>query len=305
MGGFLREQLIRGAFMKQKFSYPTKYLWIKDGILLILGSALYALGFSTFIEPNQITTGGVTGIAALISFTLKILPTGTLALIMNVPLLIAGLISFGKRFVIKTTIATVLSSAFLDVLPVYISPYNGDKILAALAGGVLIGTGLALAMTTGGTTGGIDIVAKFINRRMQHLSMGRIMLIIDVVIVSAAAIIYRSMETSLYSILALFTSSKVIDSILYGSDRGKLIYIITKKPQEISNEIMQLVGRGVTRMKVVGGYTQTERTMLMCATRRQEVTQLRMAILKEDHEAFVIITDVGEILGEGFKCLDK
>ncbi|MDD4698685.1 MAG: YitT family protein [Oscillospiraceae bacterium] len=291
--------------MKQKFSYTTKYSWLKDTVLLTFGSALYALGFSTFIEPNQITTGGVTGIAALISFGLKILPTGTLALIMNIPLLIAGLISFGKRFVIKTTIATVISSMLLDVFPSYISPYNGDKILAALAGGVLIGTGLALAMITGGTTGGIDIVAKFINRRMPHLSMGRIMLIIDVVIVSSAALIYRSLETSLYSILALFTSSKVIDSILYGADSGKLVYIITKKPEEMSSRIMELVGRGVTRMKVIGGYTQSERTMLMCATRRQEVTRLRAAVLQEDNEAFVIITDFGEILGEGFKGLDK
>jgi len=292
-------------FLKQKFSYTTKYSWLKDTVLLTFGSALYALGFSTFIEPNQITTGGVTGIAALISFGLKILPTGTLALIMNIPLLIAGLISFGKRFVIKTTIATVISSMLLDVFPSYISPYNGDKILAALAGGVLIGTGLALAMITGGTTGGIDIVAKFINRRMPHLSMGRIMLIIDVVIVSSAALIYRSLETSLYSILALFTSSKVIDSILYGADSGKLVYIITKKPEEMSSRIMELVGRGVTRMKVIGGYTQSERTMLMCATRRQEVTRLRAAVLQEDNEAFVIITDFGEILGEGFKGLDK
>ena len=291
--------------MKQKFSYTTKYSWLKDTVLLTFGSALYALGFSTFIEPNQITTGGVTGIAALISFGLKILPTGTLALIMNIPLLIAGLISFGKRFVIKTTIATVISSMLLDVFPSYISPYNGDKILAALAGGVLIGTGLALAMITGGTTGGMDIVAKFINKSKPHISMGRTMLILDVVIVSAAAVIYHSLETSLYSILALFTSSKVIDSILYGADSGKMIYIITKNPEDISNGIMNIVGRGVTSMKVIGGYTQSERTMLMCATRRQEVARLRAAVLQADKEAFVIITDVGEILGEGFKGLDK
>lgn len=291
--------------MKQKVSFQKNYSWVKDTILLILGSALYAFGFSIFIEPNHITTGGVTGIAALISYAIPVLPTGTLALIMNIPLLIAGLISFGKRFVIKTALATVVSSILLDFFPQFFNPYNGDKILASLAGGVLIGTGLALAMITGGTTGGIDIVAKFINRRMPHMPMGRIMLIIDVFIVSAAALIYHSMETSLYSILALFTSSKVIDSILYGADRGKLVYIITKKPEELSNSIMNIIGRGVTRMKVIGGYTQTERTMLMCATRRQEVARLHAAVMQEDKEAFVIITDVGEILGEGFKKLDK
>jgi len=292
-------------FLKQLFSYPSKYSWIKDVVLIFSGSALYAFGFSVFIEPNHISTGGVTGIAALIHYGFNFLPTGTMALIMNIPLLIAGLIILGKQFVIKTAISTVISSILLDIFPVYIKSYSGDKILSSLAGGVLIGAGLALVMMTGGTTGGMDIVAKFINKRMPHISMGRTMLILDVVIVSAAALVYRSFETSLYSILALFTSSKVIDGILYGADSGKLVYIITKKPEELSNSIINIVGRGVTRMKVIGGYTQTERTMLMCATRRQEVARLRTAVLQADKEAFVVITDFGEILGEGFKGLDK
>ncbi|MEG1887084.1 MAG: YitT family protein [Oscillospiraceae bacterium] len=276
-----------------------------DAVLMIVGGALYALGFSVFIEPNQISPGGVTGIAALVHYLIGAVPTGVLALIFNIPLLIAGLLVFGKNFIIKTGCATVTASILIDVFKLYIPYYAGDKILASLAGGVMIGVGLAVVIVRGATTGGTDIAAKLINRKFPSLSMGKSILILDVSILIAATIVYRNLETSLYSILALFTSSKVIDGILYGADRGKLIYIITKKPDELSEKIINIVGRGVSRMKVIGGYTQTERTMLMCATRRQEAAKLHAIITQADSEAFVIVSDVGEIRGEGFKKSDQ
>lgn len=273
---------------------------IKDTALIILGSVIYALGVVAFIEPNQISPGGITGLSTLIYY-LTGFPAGTMFIILNIPLMIAGYKVFGFKFIAKTLFATITTAVAIDLSILFMPAYTGNTILATLFGGVFIGTGMALILLRGATTGGTDILAKLILRKYPFLSMGKVLLLIDIVIFIIASIVYRNFETVLYSIIELYTASKMIDSLLYGADSGKLIFIITKNSQKLIQEIFQVIGRGVTKMKVFGGYSQSETDMLMCAIRQTEAAKVHSIIKNHDPTAFIIVTEAPEIIGEGFK----
>ena len=284
--------------------YSRIYNILIDTVVIITGCALYAFGFSAFIEPNPIAPGGATGAATIIHSFLDSIPVGTLIIIINLPLFVIGFKKFHFGFVLKTALATFLTSALIDIFDLVIPKYNNDIILASLAGGVLTGAGLAFIMLRGATTGGTEIVAKLLNLKYRFLSMGRLILIVDTVVVVVAALVDRSFETVLYSALYLFTMSVIMDKLLYGADHGKLLFIITANPVAMLSDIIHVAGRGVTQVKVLGGYTQTERTMLLCVARSPEVTKVMQVIKENDRNSFVIVTDAGEILGEGFRRLD-
>lgn len=288
--------------MDKKIGFTQKKSWqvFLDILGFVFGSALYAIGVSVFISPNHISSGGVTGIA-LIIHSLAPIPVGLMVLVLNIPLFIIGFIKLGWRFVGKTAVCTLLMSILLDVSAQVVPAYTGNRILAALFGGVLMGAGLACVLLRGATTGGTDIAAKLINGRWPHLSMGRLILIMDTLILATAALIYWDLETALYSVIAIFASSRVIDSLLYGSDKGKLIFIVTASPKEVADGIFQNVGRGVTMMHAVGAYTKTERLMLLCAVRQNEVAAVRRASIQADPTAFIVVTEAGEVIGQGFK----
>lgn len=269
--------------------------------VIAVGCCLYALGISAFTEPNAIAPGGATGIAVVINNFFDAIPVGTIIIILNIPLIIAGFKNFKFSFVLKTAAAIAVSSTLIDIFDWLLPKYKGDMIIAALAGGVLAGVGIALIMLKGATTGGTDIVAKLINKKWRYISVGRVMLYVDIIIVAIAALIFKSFETALYSALYLFTMSLVTDKLIYGADHGKMIFIITQNAENMAKEILRDAGRGMTRINVIGGYTQTDRTMLMCAVRPPEVARVLNAVKQNDDRAFVIITDVGEIIGEGFR----
>lgn len=291
------------AYVMGKLSDVTnKKGWhiLLDVLAFVCGSALYAAGVVIFINPNQISSGGVTGIA-LIIHSLAPIPIGLTVLVLNIPLFIVGYIKLGWRFIGRTAVCTVLMSVLLDLFGSLLPHYTGNRILAALFGGVFMGAGLALVLLRGATTGGTDIAAKLINGRWPHLSMGRVILIVDTLILLTAALVYWDIETALYSVIALFASSRVIDSLLYGSDKGKLIFIVTESPREVADGIFQHVGRGVTMMHAVGAYTKAQRIMLLCAVRQNEVAAVRRAAIAADGSAFIVVTEAGEVIGQGFK----
>ena len=273
---------------------------LADGVAFVCGSALYSLGVMAFITPSEISPGGVTGIAALLSDFVG-LSTGFWVLLLNIPLVILGWRQFGGRFIWRTAVVVVLNSVILDLWGKLLPQYRGDRMLAAVFGGIFVGAGLAIVMLRGATTGGIDIAAKIINQRFPHLSMGRLMLMIDAVIVVSAALVYRQAETAMYSAVALFASSFVMDSLLYGADRGKAVLIVTDRPTEIADAIFARARRGVTMVKTVGAYTGHARTMLICAARRSDVSAVLSAVRAHDSRAFIIVAEAGEILGEGFE----
>ena len=166
-----------------------------------------------------------------------------------------------------------------------------------------MGLGLSIVIRHGATTGGIDIIAKLVNLKFRHLTVGRLILIMDAVIITFAAVVYKNVESVLYSIISMYASSMVLDTFLYGADKGRLIYIITNKPTEICKSITTELHRGVTLLSAKGGYTGEERNMLMCTVRIHEVSGVYEIIDKFDPNAFIVVSEAGEILGEGFKTI--
>lgn len=274
--------------------------FIVDMLFYIVGSCIYATGVLLFTEANELSPGGVTGIALLLNHLWN-LPTGMMVLVINIPLIIAGFIVFGKKFIVKTAVATVVLSLCLDIMEVFVPQKEFDPFLASVFGGIVMGAGVSLILMRGATTGGTDIVAKLINHRFPFVSMGRIVMAVDAIVVIVSAIVYNNFQSALYSVVMLFAATKVMDMFLYGGDKGKLMHIITQKPDEVSAEIFSKIDRGATRIDAKGAYTGNERPMLLCAVRPSQVSLLQKAIKTVDPAAFVIISDAGEILGEGFK----
>lgn len=281
-----------------------EWIRISDILFYIFGGALYAAAVVMLITPNEISPGGVTGVASLLNVLFSF-PIGTMVLLLNIPLLIAGYLRFGGFFIIKTGVATLMVSLILDLFASVLKPIYLDKILAAVFGGILMGAGLSLVMLKGATTGGMDIVAKLINRRFPHITVGRLMLAGDAAVVLLAAAVYRNAESGLYSIVALYASSRMMDVILYGSDKGKIIYIITESPKRAAEEITGILHRGVSLIDVIGGYTGKEHKMLMCTVRRNEVSAVFKMIKTVDPRAFIVVGEAGEIIGEGFKQMGE
>ncbi len=271
-----------------------------DLLFYVAGCIVYATAVTMFTEPNKLSPGGVTGIALILN-ELFSLPTGLMVLIINIPLIIAGFAVLGKRFIINTAVATFIMSLSLDAVKTVVKPYYTDGILASLFGGIMMGAGLALVFLRGATTGGTDIAAKLINHKFRFVSIGRIILFMDLAVVAVSAVIYKNFQSALYSVVSIYAASRVMDSLLYGTDKGKFMHIITTVPDKISKAVFSELGRGVTQVNAIGGYTGEHRSLLLCAVRPSEVTLLQSIVRKTDPSAFMVISDVGEILGEGFK----
>lgn len=272
-----------------------------DIIWFFIGAFIYSSAVTMFITANEISPGGFTGIATLINYLFS-LPSGIVLLLLNIPVLILGFLKFGGIFIVKTAMATSIVSFALTVTDAILPSFHIDKILASIFGGILMGLGLSLILLRGATTGGVDILAKLINRRFRHLTVGRVILIMDAAVVALSAIIYGNIETALYSSVSLYASSVIMDKMLYGGDKGKLIYIVSLKYKEICKEINSTLKRGVTVLSARGGYTDEERQLLLCVVRVHEVSAVYSILDKIDKSAFIIVADAGEIVGEGFKA---
>ncbi len=271
-----------------------------DLLWYCIGGAIYSFAVTLFITPNEFSPGGLTGIATALGFLFKI-PSGILLFILNIPILLLGYLKFGKFFILKTAIASVLVSGFLTFADVIIPTVKTDKILGAVFGGILMGVGLSIVMLRGATTGGVDILAKLINRKFRHLTVGKLILFMDAAVIALSTFVYRNIESALYSVVTIYVTSHIMDRMLYGSDKGKLIYIISDKANEIERGIIKEMRRGVTSLSARGGYTGKEKRVLLCSVRRHEVAAVYSIIDNEDPKAFVIVSEAGEIIGEGFK----
>ena len=273
---------------------------IVDILYFFTGAIIYSVSVNMFLSPNGISPGGFTGVAAVINHITNI-PTGAMLFAFNIPVLILGYIKMGGMFILKTSFVTVLVSLSLDVSAKLLPIIRADGILVSMFGGILMGIGLSLILLRGATTGGVDIIAKFINRKYRHLSVGKIILMADGVVILLNALVYKNAESALYSIVAMYMGTRLMDVLLYGADKGKIIYIITNSPDEISNEINHSVGRGVTKLSVTGAYTGETKIMLMCTVRIHEVAAIHDIVKQCDDHAFMVVSDAGEIIGEGFK----
>lgn len=273
-----------------------------DAFFFVLGSFVYAVSINVFSAPNEIAPGGFSGIATMINYLIPAMPVGVTMILLNLPLFIIGLKKLGLRFMIKTLIGTILLSVMIDVTELFLPQYHGDKFLALIYGGILGGLGLGFVFLRGGSSGGTDLIAKLLSLRFRFLSMGRLVMACDCVIVVCTFFVYQSFEAPLYAILYLFVMSKFIDVALYGNSRGKgkALLIISKHYEEIKERILVDVDRGVTELVAKGGYSGDERPTLLVAAHRQDLHKIYALIKKVDKNAFVIVVDAEEVRGEGF-----
>ena len=277
-----------------------------DLLFFLAGSVLYAISVDMFTAPNEIAPGGLTGVGTMLN-SLFGLPIGTVVLILNIPLFIWGAAVMGWKFLGKTVTATVLVSAAIDILEPFLPAYTGDKMLASIFGGIFIGVGLSLIFIRGGTTGGTDLTARLLNRRRPQMSIGKLILLIDMVVIVAAGLVYGNLESPLYAVVSIFVTTKIIDALIYGTSigTGKMMFIISDKNEEIADKIINTISRGVTKIKSVCGYSGAPREVLLCALSRSEVYKTYDVIHKIDPHAFIIVGEAGEISGEGFASLKK
>ena len=274
---------------------------IADYLIMICGAAVYALSVSFFTAPNEIAPGGVTGIATMLNHLLST-PVGASVLLLNIPLFIWGAAESGVRFVIRTVIATVLVSLLIDLFFIVGFVYRGDMIIASVFGGILSGAGLGLILLRGGSTGGTDIIARNLHRRFPYVSVGSIVLMTDAIVVAFSAIVYGSVENALYAVIAIFSSSKMIDAVVFGlsRDNGKLLIIITALPEKVTSVLTGRVNRGVTVISAQGGYSHTARGVILCAVRPHDAYRVRTAVMETDAGSFIITATATAIAGLGF-----
>ncbi|NLA77552.1 MAG: YitT family protein [Clostridiales bacterium] len=291
----------------KKTDAPPKKQRIKTALMDLLcwsiGCSFYALAVDTFTAPNQIAPGGFTGLSTLINY-LTGAPIGITVLILNIPLFLIAFKVFGWRFIVRTILATIMASVFIDAFAVFVPPYTGDRLLAALFGGGFSGIGLGLVFLRGATTGGTDILGRLIKRKFRHISLGTLVMFMDMFVVACSGVVYKNIESILYATIVFFVSSKAIDYIIYGTGRGKMLMVVTEHPDKISHKITAKMRRGVSLIPVKGGYTGKDKQMLMCVVRPSEVARLNKIVKEKDPEAFIIISDVSEVLGKGFKATD-
>lgn len=278
--------------------------FLSDSLLILLGSLIFAASVNIFTAPNNIAPGGLTGLATILNYASNdLLPIGITIIVLNIPIFIWAFIEGGWKFVAKTMVATIVSSFAIDLTAPYMPAYRGDMMLTTVFGGVLAGFGLALILIRGATTGGTDMVATLLGRHFPHLSMGRLLLLLDLVIVVASALVYQNYESPLYATIVIFITTKVIDAALYGVNNGtgKMMFIISPRNLEIADRVMAELDRGVTELKARGCYTKQDNGVLLCAVRRQEVHRTYRIIYDLDPNAFIIVGEAGEITGEGFR----
>ena len=272
---------------------------VRSYLIITLAGVLYARSFDWFYAPNAFTVGGFTGISQIINFFAPVLPVGVMIIVLNVPLFAIGLKKFGFAFLFKSIYTMALSSILIDVIAAMHEFSPMDPLLACLYGGVTLGVASGLLFREEATTGGSELGAWIVRSHIERLSIGNICLGIDLTIILIYAAVFRSLNNALYGALALYITTKVLDLVVYGQNTAKVAYIISDRYEQIMKEMLAR-DMGVTLLSGRGGYTGQERPLLFCAIRKKEVVSIKRYIKEMDPDAFFIVCDASEVLGEGF-----
>ena len=271
---------------------------------ILLGTLIAAASFRYLTYPNSIVSGGITGVAQILNLLLNT-PVGMTVIVFNIPLFLLAWKKLGRSFVLISLFAMLANSLFIDLLELFPFHVTSDPLLAAVYGGVMNGTGWGLVYITGATGGGIDIPARLIRRKYPHINFSMIQLCINAVIIVSFAVIFRKFESSMYTIICMFISAKVVDTVAYGPVNARLCYIISGKNAELEEAIFSHLGHGVTRLHGEGAWSKKEREVIMCVIRRQQIAELRKLVQNIDPQAFTIISDARGVYGKGFDSIAK
>lgn len=273
-------------------------------MMIIIGTGILAFGIKCIFDPIGLVTGGFTGIAIIVkevtgSYIEGGLPLWLTNLALNIPVFLIAFRIKGKRFIGRTAISTGLLSGWLYIIP-ELDLVNGDYTLAAIYGGVICGTGMGMILLAKSTTGGTDMVAALIQHKFKHYSIAQIMQILDAMVVVLGLYLF-GVQPALYAIVSIFIVTKISDAIMEGFKFSKAVFIITDKHEKVAKCIMHDLNRGVTGMDAHGMYSGKEKCMLYCVVSKKEIVELKEQVLSIDKNAFVIVTDAREVLGEGFQ----
>ena len=274
---------------------------LKRYALITVACGLYALGFNWFFVPNRFTVGGFTGVAQIINHFLPMLPVGTVALVLNIPLFILGWRKIGRDLLISSLYATAVSSLMIDVLASLYTFPAMDPILACIYGGIVVGIGCGVLLHESATTGGTEMAARLLKLKFQGLSIGSLCLALDVAVTLGYALCFRDLSRAMYGIVALYILSLLIDRVVYGPNAAKVAYIISDAYDQISHAIIHDMDRGVTLLHGEGGWSGEDKKVLLVAFKQKQIVALKQTVKSIDPNAFLIVCEAHEILGDGFR----
>ena len=268
-------------------------------VVVTLASAVYAVAFNWFFQSNDLTMGGFTGMAQIIHYLLPVLPIGVLTIVMNIPLFIIGVRCMGIKLLLSSLYAMAASSLLLDLVASLFTFQPMEPLLACIYGGALLGISIGLMLLVNATTGGTELLARLLKLRFRHLSIGRLCLICDVIVVLLYAAVFRNVHNALYSIIALYISSLAIDMVIYGSRTAELAYIISGRSAQIGQALLEL-DMGITLLPATGGFSGDPKQVILCAFKRRQIAVIKAQVHSIDPNAFLIVCQAHEVLGEGF-----
>lgn len=273
-------------------------------LMIAVGTILMAVAVNFVFEPMNMVTGGVSGLAIVVKYWTEPLIEGGVPLwltnlVTNIPLFVLAIIFLGKKYIAKTLYATVCFTIALYIVPSHSLVAEHDYVLASVYGGILMGIGLGLVFSTNCSTGGTDLFGTLVQVKLKHYSVPQLLMVIDSSIVLLGAAVF-GINKALYAVIAVYITSKIMDGILEGLKFGKLAYIISDHHEEIAKEILHGMNRGVTGVPVKGMYSNSSKNMLLCVVSKKEIVGIIDTVAQIDPKAFVIVSDVREVLGEGF-----
>ena len=283
-----------------------KELWSKCKWILstVVGSAIFALGFSLFLEPNDMSAGGISGLALIFVELTGIGTVGILSILINLPLFILGGVKIGKRFFAGSLLGMMLSSVLIDLFAAIPFPVL-EPLISVLYGGVICGAGLGIVFMAGTSTGGSDILVRLLKLKYRNVPIGQISLCFDALVVALTGLVFQDVSKSLYTGITVFLCSQVIDAMVYRFDYSKVALIITSEHQQIADAIGKKLDRGATLLHGEGSYTHREMKIVLAAVKKQQIAELKELVMEIDPKAFVILQEAHQVLGDGFSRYSK
>ena len=288
-----------------KLDKQTVRRGVRAVLLITLASLFYAVSFVWCFDPNGIAFGGITGLAQIVNRLFPAIPVGITVIVLNIPLFLLGWKLIGGKLLVSSLYAMFISSVFIDLITPLYDWQPMDPLLACIFGGLLMGGSLGIVFLQGATTGGTDLAARLLKLKFKWLPMGKLLMGVDLTVIILVALFFQNLNTALYGLVALYISTLAMDGILYGLDNAKVAYIISDHNEQIADAIVHDLDRGVTILQGQGAYTGADKQVLMCAFKQREIASIKAAVKGIDPDAFLIVCNAHEVLGEGFRDYKK
>ena len=281
-----------------------KWKLLISAVKTIVGCALFGLGFNLFLEPNGLSAGGVSGLSMVFVHLTNFSTVGIVTALINLPLFVIAGVKIGKRFFFGSLFGMVCTAVFLDLFSGFPVPET-DPLLAALYGGAICGVGVGIVFSSGFSTGGSDIVVRLMKQKWQHVPIGVFTILFDMAVAVLTGVVFRDISRTLYSGVAIFVTGQVLDAVVYRFDYSKVALIITREYAQVAQKINEELDRGATFLHGEGTYSGVDTKVILTAVKRQQLADLKALVVAVDPEAFIIVQEAHQVLGDGFARYTK